>query len=884
MKRIALVLLAIPAVTWGQQPLQTYIIKGTLTGVKEPVTKVYLYHDDGRALINAAKPQGEDYLLTVGKLTRNLSTRSRSYFDRDDVGFTDSAEVINGKYTLEGIVSGPVKAILVAKPASGKVNGNGVVFLQPGVTELSHTDSFFHFTAKGNASHTAYTQLMQQVQQTGRRSDTVKQLFLEYAKKNIQSPLALWALQQYAGGDYTLTVGSAATAEPVFRRLPAAVQHSPLGQRFRMRLEITKLFEQLKPYQQQLNPLNASYYKYRGEKNQEAADAVEAKMKAINEKANEEVFLAYVKQHPDGAAAYYALQQVVKSYDYPDMGYVRIAPYFKQLPLAVQQSVDGSKMANNINRAQQTGEGQIAPDFTQPDTLGKPIKLSSFRGNYVLVDFWASWCAPCRAENPNVVKAFNAYRQKGFTIISVSIDSENARAKWLKAIHDDGMPWTHVSDLKGWKNDAAQTYGIKAVPSNFLIDPTGKIVGKNLRGDALQQKLAAVYNTQPVQADTTAMKQLQQQEKQLKTQYNSQLNALQQQYDSLARLEGNKARYELLQGKYRDQFRSIDEQRDSINGIVLRKVYGDYATTHPNTATALFALRMYSFSKAADGSYMDSIFRQLPATVQQSSEGQQVASRIGYAQLQQQAAPFRKQVQALMPQFNAYLKANDEKGLKQIRSQIGGIEAKMREQVFGTYVRIYPQSPSALYALEQYAGNVMDAEKIAPLFASLPAEVQQSAPGKKMAAEIQLAQQSGTGSIAPAIEQKDVNGKLIRLSDYQGKYVLVDFWASWCGPCRAESPALVKAYEQYHTKNFDILSISLDQPGARDKWLKAIKDDHLEKWTHVSELNYFNNSAAKAYGIQAIPQNFLVDPSGKIVARNLRGKELDEKLRLLISK
>jgi len=135
-----------------------------------------------------------------------------------------------------------------------------------------------------------------------------------------------------------------------------------------------------------------------------------------------------------------------------------------------------------------TAIGQPAIEFAQNDPDGKPINLSDFRGKVVLVDFWAAWCGPCRAENPNVVEAYKKFKSKGFTVLGVSLDKD--KAKWLEAIEKDGLTWPQVSDLKYWDNAVAKMYGVRAIPANVLVGKDGKILAKNLRGDKLHEKLA----------------------------------------------------------------------------------------------------------------------------------------------------------------------------------------------------------------------------------------------------------------------------------------------------------------------------------------------------------------------------------------------------------
>ncbi len=196
----------------------------------------------------------------------------------------------------------------------------------------------------------------------------------------------------------------------------------------------------------------------------------------------------FIAARPSSFVSAFVLQVMMSFDNNPLVAEQRL----NQLDTTVQHSSIGKMLAAEIAENKIGAVGTEALEFSQPDTSGTQVSLSSFRGRYVLVDFWASWCGPCRNENPNVVETFEKFKDKNFTVLGVSLDRPGRKADWMKAIGEDHLAWTHVSDLQFWDNAAAKLYHIQSIPQNILVDPQGKIIGRNLRGPALREKLCEV--------------------------------------------------------------------------------------------------------------------------------------------------------------------------------------------------------------------------------------------------------------------------------------------------------------------------------------------------------------------------------------------------------
>ncbi len=201
----------------------------------------------------------------------------------------------------------------------------------------------------------------------------------------------------------------------------------------------------------------------------------------------------YINKATSPAAVYFAISQVPAGMMPPEDLVTLVTSASNRFKGSTGLQILKQKLTEMANKSQPKNSpliGKAAPNLTMQDVNGKNVSISDFKGKYLLVDFWASWCGPCRAENPNVVEAYNKYKNKNFTVLGVSLD--NDKQAWKDAISKDGLAWNHMSDLKMWDSEAVKAYGFDGIPFNVLIDPQGNIIASSLRGPALEEKLAQV--------------------------------------------------------------------------------------------------------------------------------------------------------------------------------------------------------------------------------------------------------------------------------------------------------------------------------------------------------------------------------------------------------
>jgi len=228
--------------------------------------------------------------------------------------------------------------------------------------------------------------------------------------------------------------------------------------------------------------LDKAYDSASNAKNTRATDSLE-KLYKVLDNDQKQLVAEFTRSHPGSIVSAY---EIYSNFSYnPPVN--KLDSIYKMLDSAMQNSYYGKMIQKTIVKEKLTAIGNPAPVFENNDVNGKPVSYTSLKGKYILLDFWASWCGPCRQENPAVVKAYHRFHNKGFDIFGISLDTD--KSKWMAAIKKDGLDWTQVSDLKGWKADVVSLYGVQGIPMNYLLNDKGIIIAKGLRGEDLDKKL-----------------------------------------------------------------------------------------------------------------------------------------------------------------------------------------------------------------------------------------------------------------------------------------------------------------------------------------------------------------------------------------------------------
>lgn len=573
-------------------------------------------------------------------------------------------------------------------------------------------------------------------------------------------------------------------------------------------------------------------------------------MHAVSEeigKKEEALKWDFIRRNPGSWLSLYFLTHFSYSMrvDELDNEFQALAATHKQTQLGkdLQSTIEGKKAATT---------GKPAIELNKKDMNGKVVNLAGLKGKYVLIDFWGTWCGPCRESHPHLKELYSRYKDKGFEIIGIASEygpAEQARGRWLEAIKEDKVDWVQVLNNEGINEfDAVKAYGVTEFPTKILLDKDGQILfrGTDDPEKELDEMLEKLFAQQSFEISGKLS------------------NVTEPVKCFISYFDGS---------DYKHDSTTLDNGSFSFKGTVQWPVKASLTIQplKPDPDTSLYAKifnqdRLYFFIDPGTITIRGTV-KLMTATVE-GGAAQQDFDRYNEA--------FKSFNDSVEPMRKALIKAYDAKDSVRYQAlltevlQLNTRIPKMQEQ----YIAEHPDSYISLDLLNEKT-VILELETFEPQFALLSERMKNSPGGKAIQEKIAMAKKTGVGQPAIDFSQNDTQGKPLSLSSFKGKYVFLDFWASWCGPCREENPFVVKAYEKYRNKNFDILSVSLDD--KKEPWLKAIKDDSLQ-WNHVSDLKGWANAAAKTYNVAAIPQNFLIDPAGVIVAKNLRGEELLKKL------
>ena len=543
-------------------------------------------------------------------------------------------------------------------------------------------------------------------------------------------------------------------------------------------------------------------------------------------------------------------------------------------PEKLQKSPDGMAIITELENRKKGVPGAIAAAFSTTDINNHPIALSDYKGKYVLLDFWASWCLPCRKGNPHLKELYARYKEKGFEVIGVASDDTRPDA-WKAAVAKDGLPWRHVlSGLKIVKGDYDHSedilakYNVGSLPTQILIDPSGKIIGRydeeSFAHGELDTELAKVL---------TGLAQA-------------------QQFTLKGTITGQQS------GKLKLYYTDKDGKRATDSSLIKN---GQFTFRGAIAEPAMAYLEGAVKSRNMDDPNTTSFFLEpAPMTIHLQVNDFKNAVITGsksqdeYAALAKLKAPVYKEMEPLSKSYKAageaYNKAvkakKDDVTIDTLKYRAAAIHDQFdpyfaREaQIDYGFFAAHPQSYVTAFELRFHVSS-LPLDSVQLFYDALGSTIQQSSSGKEIAKEIAKLRAGSPGSVATDFTAKELNGSTLTLSTLKGKYVLIDFWASWCVPCRKSMPHVKELYSRYKDKGFEVIGVS-DDDRDNAAWEKAVAKDGTGIWHNVlrgldweklrkNEKN--DKDISDKFGIHSLPTKILIDPNGMIIGRYDKGTE-----------
>ena len=575
---------------------------------------------------------------------------------------------------------------------------------------------------------------------------------------------------------------------------------------------------------------------------------------------------AYVQSNPSSVAGIYMFDQFYL--------------YSKQMPAGEMDSMLGkfegqakaslyyARLERELAKKKAVEPGQTAPDFTLLKRDSTAFALSSLRGAYTMIDFWASWCHPCREAIPHWKEVYQKYHAKGLEIVSVSDDSR--WNDWKKAMDQEKMPWTQVCDEFPLKNMPARVgslYMTTFIPFYVLLDKEGKILEYTGDETKIDARLAELFGHKQDGYTITGYIHGNAEGKKVYLKYADTLAYDPRPFDSTV-IHNGQFLFKGSVASPRLLCVSI-EQPPVPNRAFQDKVFDLFVENTPITVHAdIDSLDLevstlngtLSVNAAVEGSPSHAQFMQF-----YSVKGRMDRDRMRI---------FDEYIGFLNPDSGT-VRQGKEVGIRLVQ-RMDSVLAVQKDWVMQYITGQVPSEALAYAALQAIRLSNITVPDIDRLTGEFSTAGFQGPLKDFFLRQAALAVKSSVGAKAPDFVLMDMDGKEHKLTEFigKGRYVLVDFWASWCHPCRADLPHLREAFDAYHDKGFDVLSISMDT--KKDNWIKAVGEEGLQqKWPQLCDPKAFEGDIAKTYHIMGIPLAILYDPSGHLVTRNLRGSWMD---------